>query len=287
MDDRDESYRLAKALAAKQTPLTAAERGNLLRFMQLDAAKYKPAQTAQTAQPAQTAQTAQPTSKTADALQALKAGKPLTNSQAESILASPEAMQQLRSAGIQLDLEGKTKAAQRAELKAISGTPEAQSIQAMSLSGAQPAQNGTFVETANDTAKSQNVSQKPSQPQETQAALSPTYQWLGDAKKSGEGQSRSLSDLRKFTESKLKLTVAEKEMFMRSAIGEFMVKSENVHVRQTNDLPVLAHEAGHAMDKRFSLLKKADPVVRSELERNLSPAMKQAYPAQLFLMECR
>ncbi len=288
MDDRDESYRLAKALAAKQTPLTAAERGNLLRFMQLDAAKYKPAQTAQTAQPAQTAQTAQtaqPTSKTADALQALKAGKPLTNSQAESILASPEAMQQLRSAGIQLDLEGKTKAAQRAELKAISGTPEAQSIQAMSLSGAQPAQNGTFVETANDTAKSQNVSQKPSQPQETQAALSPTYQWLGDAKKSGEGQSRSLSDLRKFTESKLKLTVAEKEMFMRSAIGEFMVKSENVHVRQTNDLPVLAHEAGHAMDKRFSLLKKADPVVRSELENNLSPAMKQAYPKNLYASE--
>nr|DAI17913.1 MAG TPA: Large polyvalent protein associated domain 38 [Caudoviricetes sp.] len=291
MDDRAESYRLAKALAAKQTPLTAAERGNLIRFMQLDAAnglsidpaKYKAAQTAPTVPTA--AQTAQPTSKTADALQALKAGKQLTNSQAESILASPEAVQQLTGAGIKLNLEGKTKAAQRAELKALSGAPELQNIQAMSFSGAPAVQNSVFAETANDTAQSQNASQTPSQPQETQAAHSPSHQWLGDAKKSGEGQSRSLSDLRKFTESKLKLTVAEKEMFMRSAIGEFMTKSENVHVRQTNDLPVLAHEAGHAMDKRFSLLKKADPVVRSELERNLSPAMKQAYPAQLHAVE--
>ena len=291
MDDRAESYRLAKELAAKQTPLTAAERGNLIRFMQLDAAnglsidpaKYKAAQTAPTVPTA--AQTAQPASKTTEALQALKTGKPLTNSQAESILASPEAMQQLSSAGIHLNLEGKTKAAQRAELKALSGTLEAQSIQAMSFSGAQTAQDGVFSKTANDTAQSQNASHKPSQPQETQAAHSPSHQWLGDAKKSGEGQSRSLSDLRKFTESKLKLTVAEKEMFMRSAIGEFIVKSENVHVRQTNDLPVLAHEAGHAMDKRFSLLKKADPVVRSELENNLSPAMKQAYPKNLYASE--
>ncbi len=291
MDDRAESYRLAKELAAKQTPLTAVERGNLIRFMQLDAAnglsidpaKYKAAQTVQTAQTA--AQTAQPTSKTADALQALKTGKPLTNSQAESILASPEALQQLSNAGIRLNLEGKTKAEQRAELKSLSGTPELQSIQAMSFSGAQTVQNGAFVEPTTYTAQSQNASQRSSQPQETQAARSPSFQWLGDAKKSGEGQSRSLSDLRKFTESKLKLTVAEKEMFLRSAIGEFMTKSENVHVRQTNDLPVLAHEAGHAMDKRFSLLKKADPVVRSELENNLSPAMKQAYPAQLHAVE--
>ena len=294
MDDRSESYRLAKELAAKQTPLTAAERGNLIRFMQLDAAnglsidpaKYKAAQTAKTAQTAQTAaQTAQPTSKTADALQTLKTGKPLTNSQAESILASPEALQQLSNAGIRLNLEGKTKAEQRAELKALSGTPELQNIQAMSFSGAQAVQNGAFVEPTTYTAKSKNASQRSSQPQETQAARSPSSQWLGDAKKSGEGQSRSLSDLRKFTESKLKLTVAEKEMFLRSAIGEFMTKSENIHVRQTNDLPVLAHEAGHAMDKRFSLLKKADPVVRSELENNLSPAMKQAYPAQLYAVE--
>ena len=294
MDDRSESYRLAKELAAKQTPLTAAERGNLIRFMQLDAAnglsidpaKYKAAQTAKTAQTAQTAaQTAQPTSKTADALQTLKTGKPLTNSQAESILASPEALQQLSNAGIRLNLEGKTKAEQRAELKSLSGTPELQNIQAMSFSGAQAVQNGAFVEPTTYTAKSKNASQSSSQPQETQAARSPSYQWFGDAKKSGEGQSRSLSDLRKFTESKLKLTVAEKEMFLRSAIGEFMTKSENVHVRQTNDLPVLAHETGHAMDKRFSLLKKADPVVRSELERNLSPAMKQAYPAQLHAVE--
>ena len=294
MDDRAESYRLAKELAAKQTPLTAAERGNLIRFMQLDAAnglsidpaKYKAAQTAQTVQTAQTAaQTAQPTSKTADALQALKAGKPLTNSQAESILASPEALQQLSNAGIRLNLEGKTKAEQRAELKSLSGTPELQNIQAMSFSGAQAVQNGAFVEPTTYTAKSKNASQSSSQPQEKQVARSPSYQWLGDAKKSGEGQSRSLSDLRKFTESKLKLTVAEKEMFLRSALGEFITKSENVHVRQTNDLPVLAHEAGHAMDKRFSLLKKADPVVRSELERNLSPAMKQAYPAQLHVVE--
>lgn len=294
MDDRAESYRLAKELAAKQAPLTAAERGNLIRFMQLDAAnglsidpaKYKAAQTVQTVQTAQTAaQTAQPASKTADALQALKTGKPLTNSQAESILASPEALQQLSNAGIRLNLEGKTKAEQRAELKSLSGTPELQSIQAMSFSGAQTVQNGAFVKPTTYTAKSQNASQRSSQPQETQAARSPSSQWLGDAKKSGEGQSRSLSDLRKFTESKLKLTVAEKEMFLRSAIGEFMTKSENVHVRQTNDLPVLAHEAGHAMDKRFSLLKKADPVVRSELERNLSPAMKQAYPAQLHAVE--
>lgn len=291
MDDRAESYRLAKELAAKQAPLTAAERGNLIRFMQLDAAnglsidpaKYKAAQTVQTAQTA--AQTAQPTSKTADALQTLKTGKPLTNSQAESILASPEALQQLSNAGIRLNLEGKTKAEQRAELKSLSGTPELQNIQAMSFSGAQTVQNGAFVEPLNYTAQSQNASQRSSQPQETQAARSPSSQWLGDAKKSGEGQSRSLSDLRKFTESKLKLTVAEKEMFLRSAIGEFMTKSENVHVRQTNDLPVLAHEAGHAMDKRFSLLKKADPVVRSELENNLSPAMKQAYPAQLHVVE--
>lgn len=288
MDDRAESYRLAKELAAKQTPLTAAERGNLIRFMQLDAAnglsfkpaKYKAAQTVQTA-----AQTAQPASKTADALQALKTGKPLTNSQAESILASPEALQQLSNAGIRLNLEGKTKAEQRAELKSLSGTPELQNIQAMSFSGAQAVQNGAFVEPTTYTVKSQNASQSSSQPQEKQAAHSPSHQWMGDAKKSGEWQSRSLSDLRKFTESKLKLTVAEKEMFLRSAIGEFMTKSENVHVRQTNDLPVLAHEAGHAMDKRFSLLKKADPVVRSELERNLSPAMKQAYPAQLYAAE--
>ena len=294
MDDRAESYRLAKELAAKQTPLTAAERGNLIRFMQLDAAnglsfkpaKYKAAQTAQTVQTAQTAaQTAQPTSKTADALQTLKSGKPLTNSQAESILASPEALQQLSNAGIRLNLEGKTKAEQRAELKSLSGTPELQNIQAMSFSGAQAVQNGAFVEPTTYTAKSQNASQSSSQPQEKPVVRSPSYQWLGDAKKSGEGQSRSLSDLRKFTESTLKLTVAEKEMFLRSAIGEFMTKSENVHVRQTNDLPVLAHEAGHAMDKRFSLLKKADPVVRSELERNLSPAMKQAYPAQLHAVE--
>lgn len=291
MDDRAESYRLAKELAAKQAPLTAAERGNLIRFMQLDAAnglsidpaKYKAAQTAQAAQTA--AQTAQPASKATDALQTLKTGKPLTNSQAESILASPEALQQLSNAGIRLNLEGKTKAEQRAELKSISGTPELQSIQAMSFSGAQAVQNGAFVEPTTYTAQSQNASQRSSQPQETQAARSPSYEWLGDAKKSGEGQSRSLSDLRKFTESKLKLTVAEKEMFLRSAIGEFMTKSENVHVRQTNDLPVLAHEVGHAMDKRFSLLKKADLVVRSELERNLSPAMKQAYPAQLHAVE--
>ena len=291
MDDRAESYRLAKELAAKQTPLTAAERGNLIRFMQLDAAnglsidpaKYKAAQAAPTVPTA--AQTAQPASKTADALQALKTGKPLTNSQAESILASPEALQQLSNAGIRLNLEGKTKAEQRAELKSLSGTPELQNIQAMSFSGAQAVQNGAFVEPTTYTAKSKNASQSSSQPQETQAARSPSYQWFGDAKKSGEGQSRSLSDLRKFTESKLKLTVAEKEMFLRSALGEFMTKSENVHVRQTNDLPVLAHEAGHAMDKRFSLLKKADPVVRSELERNLSPAMKQAYPAQLHAVE--
>ena len=295
MDDRAESYRLAKELAAKQTPLTAAERGNLIRFMQLDAAnglsidpaKYKAAQTAPTVPTAaQTAaQTAQPTSKTADALQTLKTGKPLTNSQAESILASPEALQQLSNAGIRLNLEGKTKAEQRAELKSLSGTPELQNIQAMSFSGAQAVQNGAFVEPTTYTAKSKNASQSSSQPQEKQVARSPSYQWFGDAKKSGEGQSRSLSDLRKFTESKLKLTVAEKEMFLRSALGEFMTKSENVHVRQTNDLPVLAHEAGHAMDKRFSLLKKADPVVRSELERNLSPAMKQAYPAQLHAVE--
>lgn len=294
MDDRAESYRLAKELAAKQTPLTAAERGNLIRFMQLDAAnglsfkpaKYKAAQTAQTVQTAQTAaQTAQPTSKTADALQTLKTGKPLTNSQAESILASPEALQQLSNAGIRLNLEGKTKAEQRAELKSLSGTPELQNIQAMSFSGAQAVQNGAFVEPTTYTAKSQNASQSSSQPQEKPVVRSPSYQWFGDAKKSGEGQSRSLSDLRKFTESKLKLTVAEKEMFLRSALGEFMTKSENVHVRQTNDLPVLAHEAGHAMDKRFSLLKKADPVVRSELENNLSPAMKQAYPAQLYAVE--
>ena len=291
MDDRAESYRLAKELAAKQTPLTAVERGNLIRFMQLDAAnglsidpaKYKAAQTAPTVPTA--AQTAQPTSKTADALQALKTGKPLTNSQAESILASPEALQQLSNAGIRLNLEGKTKAEQRAELKSLSGTPELQNIQAMSFSGAQAVQNGAFVEPTTYTAKSKNASQSSSQPQEKQVVRSPSYQWLGDAKKSGEGQSRSLSDLRKFTESKLKLTVAEKEMFLRSALGEFMTKSENVHVRQTNDLPVLAHEAGHAMDKRFSLLKKADPVVRSELERNLSPAMKQAYPAQLHAVE--
>ena len=291
MDDRAESYRLAKELAAKQTPLTAVERGNLIRFMQLDAAnglsidpaKYKAAQAAPTVPTA--AQTAQPTSKTADALQALKTGKPLTNSQAESILASPEALQQLSNAGIRLNLEGKTKAEQRAELKSLSGTPELQNIQAMSFSGAQAVQNGAFVEPTTYTAKSQNASQSSSQPQETQVARSPSSQWLGDAKKSGEGQSRSLSDLRKFTESKLKLTVAEKEMFLRSALGEFITKSENVHVRQTNDLPVLAHEAGHAMDKRFSLLKKADPVVRSELENNLSPAMKQAYPAQLYAVE--
>jgi hypothetical protein len=269
MDDRAESYRLAKALAAKQTPLTAAERGNLIRFMHLDAAnglsidpaKYKAA------------------------LQALKTGKPLTNSQAESILASPEAMQKIRNAGIQLNLEGKTKAEQRAELKSLSGTPELQSIQAMSFSGAQTVQNGAFVEPTTYTAKSQNASQRSSQPQETQAAHSPSFEWLGDAKKSGEGQSRSLSDLRKFTESKLKLTVAEKEMFLRSAIGEFMTKSENVHVRQTNDLPVLAHEAGHAMDKRFSLLKNADAVVRTELENRLSPSMKQAYPKNLHAAE--
>ena len=294
MDDRAESYRLAKELAAKQTPLTAAERGNLIRFMQLDAAnglsfkpaKYKAAQTAQTVQTAQTAaQTAQPTSKTADALQTLKTGKPLTNSQAESILASPEALQQLSNAGIRLNLEGKTKAEQRAELKSLSGTPELQNIQAMSFSGAQAVQNGAFVEPTTYTAKSKNASQSSSQPQEKPVVRSPSYQWFGDAKKSGEGQSRSLSDLRKFTESKLKLTVAEKEMFLRSALGEFITKSENVHVRQTNDLPVLAHEAGHAMDKRFSLLKKADPVVRSELENNLSPAMKQAYPAQLYAVE--
>ena len=291
MDDRAESYRLAKELAAKQTPLTAVERGNLIRFMQLDAAnglsidpaKYKAAQTAPTVPTA--AQTAQPTSKTADALQALKTGKPLTNSQAESILASPEALQQLSNAGIRLNLEGKTKAEQRAELKSLSGTPELQNIQAMSFSGAQAVQDGAFVEPTTYTAKSKNASQRSSQPQEKPVVRSPSYQWLGDAKKSGEGQSRSLSDLRKFTESKLKLTVAEKEMFLRSALGEFMTKSENVHVRQTNDLPVLAHEAGHAMDKRFSLLKKADPVVRSELERNLSPAMKQAYPAQLHVVE--
>lgn len=290
MDDRAESYRLAKELAAKQTPLTAAERGNLIRFMQLDAANglsFKPAKykAAQTAQTVQTAQTAQPTSKTADALQTLKTGKPLTNSQAESILASPEALQQLSNAGIRLNLEGKTKAEQRAELKSLSGTPELQNIQAMSFSGAQAVKNGAFVEPTTYTAKSKNASQRSSQPQEKPVVRSPSYQWLGDAKKSGEGQSRSLSDLRKFTESKLKLTVAEKEMFLRSALGEFMTKSENVHVRQTNDLPVLAHEAGHAMDKRFSLLKKADPVVRSELERNLSPAMKQAYPAQLYAVE--
>lgn len=294
MDDRAESYRLAKELAAKQTPLTAVERGNLIRFMKLDAAnglsfkpaKYKAAQTAQTVQTAQTAaQTAQPTSKTADALQTLKTGKPLTNSQAESILASPEALQQLSNAGIRLNLEGKTKAEQRAELKSLSGTPELQNIQAMSFSGAQTVQNGAFVEPTTYTAKSKNASQGSSQPQEKPVVRSPSYQWLGDAKKSGEGQSRSLSDLRKFTESKLKLTVAEKEMFLRSALGEFITKSENVHVRQTNDLPVLAHEAGHAMDKRFSLLKKADPVVRSELENNLSPAMKQAYPAQLHAVE--
>ena len=291
MDDRAESYRLAKDLAAKQKPLTAAERGNLIRFMQLDAAnglsidpaKYKAAQTAPTVPTA--TQTAQPTSKTADALQTLKTGKPLTNSQAESILASPEALQQLSNAGIRLNLEGKTKAEQRAELKSLSGTPELQNIQAMSFSGAQAVQNGAFVEPTTYTAKSKNASQSSSQPQEKQVARSPSYQWFGDAKKSGEGQSRSLSDLRKFTESKLKLTVAEKEMFLRSALGEFITKSENVHVRQTNDLPVLAHEAGHAMDKRFSLLKKADPVVRSELERNLSPAMKQAYPAQLHVVE--
>lgn len=291
MDDRAESYRLAKELAAKQTPLTAVERGNLIRFMQLDAAnglsidpaKYKAAQTTPTVPTA--AQTAQPTSKTADALQTLKTGKPLTNSQAESILASPEALQQLSNAGIRLNLEGKTKAEQRAELKSLSGTPELQNIQAMSFSGAQAVQNGAFVEPTTYTAKSKNASQRSSQPQEKPVVRSPSYQWLGDAKKSGEGQSRSLSDLRKFTESKLKLTVAEKEMFLRSALGEFMTKSENVHVRQTNDLPVLAHEAGHAMDKRFSLLKKADPVVRSELERNLSPAMKQAYPAQLHAVE--
>lgn len=291
MDDRAESYRLAKELAAKQTPLTAVERGNLIRFMQLDAAnglsidpaKYKAAQTAPTVPTA--AQTAQPTSKTADALQALKTGKPLTNSQAESILASPEALQQLSNAGIRLNLEGKTKAEQRAELKSLSGTPELQNIQAMSFSGAQAVKNGAFVEPTTYTAQSQNASQSSSQPQEKPVVRSPSYQWLGDAKKSGEGQSRSLSDLRKFTESKLKLTVAEKEMFLRSALGEFMTKSENVHVRQTNDLPVLAHEAGHAMDKRFSLLKKADPVVLSELERNLSPAMKQAYPAQLYAVE--
>ena len=294
MDDRAESYRLAKELAAKQTPLTAAERGNLIRFMQLDTAnglsidpaKYKAAQAAPTAPTVPTAaQTAQTASKTADALQTLKTGKPLTNSQAESILASPEALQQLSNAGIRLNLEGKTKAEQRAELKSLSGTPELQNIQAMSFSGAQAVQNGAFVEQTTYTAKSKNASQSSSQPQEKQVARSPSYQWLGDAKKSGEGQSRSLSDLRKFTESKLKLTVAEKEMFLRSAIGEFMTKSENVHVRQTNDLPVLAHEAGHAMDKRFSLLKKADLVVRSELERNLSPAMKQAYPAQLHVVE--
>lgn len=291
MDDRAESYRLAKELAAKQTPLTAVERGNLIRFMQLDAAnglsidpaKYKAAQAAPTVPTA--AQTAQPASKTADALQALKTGKPLTNSQAESILASPKALQQLSNAGIRLNLEGKTKAEQRAELKSLSGTPELQNIQAMSFSGAQAVQNGAFVEPTTYTAKSKNASQRSSQPQEKPVVRSPSYQWLGDAKKSGEGQSRSLSDLRKFTESKLKLTVAEKEMFLRSALGEFMTKSENVHVRQTNDLPVLAHEAGHAMDKRFSLLKKADPVVRSELERNLSPAMKQAYPAQLYAVE--
>ena len=291
MDDRAESYRLAKELAAKQTPLTAAERGNLIRFMQLDAAnglsidpaKYKAAQAAPTVPTAE--QTAQPASKTADALQALKTGTPLTNSQAESILASPEALQQLSNAGIRLNLEGKTKAEQRAELKSLSGTPELQNIQAMSFSGAQAVQNGAFVEPTTYTAKSKNASQSSSQPQEKPVVRSPSYQWLGDAKKSGEGQSRSLSDLRKFTESKLKLTVAEKEMFLRSALGEFITKSENVHVRQTNDLPVLAHEAGHAMDKRFSLLKKADSVVRSELERNLSPAMKQAYPAQLHAVE--
>ena len=179
MDDRAESYRLAKELAAKQTPLTAAERGNLIRFMQLDAAnglgidpaKYKAAQTAPTVPTA--AQTAQPTSKTADALQALKAGKPLTNSQAESILASPEALQQLSNAGIRLNLEGKTKAEQRAELKSLSGTPELQSIQAMSFSGAQAVQNGAFVEPTTYTAKSKNASQSSSQPQETQAARSP------------------------------------------------------------------------------------------------------------------
>lgn len=476
MDDRAESYRLAKELAAKQTPLTAAERGNLIRFMQLDAAnglsidpaKYKAAQTVQTAQTA--AQTAQPASKTADALQALKTGKPLTNSQAESILASPEALQSLQDAGVIFDLSNKTKSEQRAVVKAIASLLQVTNslnpdpdIQAMAIK--KTTQNRPFVEIEEDilrdvpkkqwqkttlkairdkftdgvtvngekvavnqrsrrelsfsdyteslsrskkpdvkqmlrdklnaaytidevvdattgwtaepakhnrtdniesficgkvllrigsndyeakveigvtksgqkqihaieemervsfkekveanptttasrngippeTVKSASTnsivpnpsekvnprnkkkfSEPPADANDIQAALSPTHQWLGDAKKSGEGQSRSLSDLRKFTESKLKLTVAEKEMFLRSAIGEFMTKSENVHVRQTNDLPVLAHEAGHAMDKRFSLLKKADPVVRSELENNLSPAMKQAYPAQLHVVE--
>lgn len=473
MDDRAESYRLAKALAAKQTPLTAAERGNLIRFMQLDAAnglsidpaKYKAAQAAPTVPTA--AQTAQPASKTADALQALKTGKPLTNSQAESILASPEALQSLQDAGVVFDLSNKTKSEQRAVVKAIASLLQVTNslnpdpdIQAMAIK--KTTQNRPFVEIEEDILRGvptdqynatviknlkekfpngikldgytlliddqslgeitqsnttewlqrtlpqmlrdkyqatnnfdeiihstenwvdekpnhkrkddivafargkvlfkvgdrgyiadaltgtrrngetilydlvkitptvfsekkaespvpdarnpspensrldtrlstdsiipdssekvnprtkKNFSETQTDANDIQAAHSPSHQWLGDAKKSGEGQSRSLSDLRKFTESKLKLTVAEKEMFMRSAIGEFMVKSENVHVRQTNDLPVLAHEAGHAMDKRFSLLKKADPVVRSELENNLSPAMKQAYPKNLYASE--
>ena len=416
------------------------------------------------------AETAQPTSKIADALQALKTGKPLTNSQAASILASPEALQSLQDAGIIFDLSNKTKSEQRAVVKAIASLLQVTNslnqdpdIQAMAIK--KTTQNRPFVEieedilrgvpkkqwqkttlkairdkftdgvTVNgekvavnqrsrrelsfsDYTESLSRSKKPDVkqmlrdklnaaytidevvdattgwtaepakhnrtdniesficgkvllrigsndyeakveigvtksgqkqihaieemervsfkekveanptttasrngiPPETvksastnsivpnpsekvnprnkksfsetqadandiQAAHSPSSQWQGNPQKSGEGQSRSLSDLRKFVENKLQLTVAEKEMFMNSAIGEFMTKSENVHIRDTNDLPVLAHEAGHALDKRFSLLQKADPVIRSELENNLSPIMKSAYPANLYASE--
>ena len=267
MDERAESYQLAKELSAKPTAPTATELGNLLRLMKTDGAngftldpeKLRASQNTETAQPAAATPAQQPspasaqTSKVTEALKTMKSGQTLSNSQAESILSSPEAIQFLRDSGASFDLSDKTKAEQRASIKAIAQQPQ--------------------------------FTGSPNAVPDIQAALSPSYEWRGNPQKSGEGQSRSLSDLRKFVENKLRLTVAEKEMFMNSAIGEFMVKSENVHVRQTNDLPVLAHEAGHAMDKRFSLLRNADDVVRAELENNLSPIMKSAYPANLYASE--
>ena len=83
----------------------------------------------------------------------------------------------------------------------------------------------------------------------------------------------------------LNITYSQDGTHLNQAAGEFMTRSENVHTKERNDLPVFSHEVGHQLDKRYQLTKNAPNDVRTELLSGLSAQMKRAYPSTEHLTE--
>ncbi len=90
----------------------------------------------------------------------------------------------------------------------------------------------------------------------------------------------SLSELTSLIQERFGVHITFGHLRTRGTDGEYDSKTGGMRIKQANDLPVIAHELGHHLEREFGL-GDFEERNRSVLESVLSPEMRDAYKEEL------